>query len=96
MHAITPQTADAPHVSAEAAPRVAALLALRDRCLKSGADLPWAERGAILTLLGSAERAFFLIERIDAERRSVSRYVPEQAAAREAPGLGGAMPVPAE
>ena len=69
---------------------------LRERCLKAGADLPWAERGAILTLLGSAERAFFLIERIDAERRSVSRYVPEQAAAREAPGLGGAMPVPAE
>ena len=96
MRAITPQMADAPRVLAEAAPRVVALLALRDRCLKSGSDLPWAERGAILTLLGSAERAFFLIERIDAERRSVSRYVPEEAGAREAPGLGGAMPVPAE
>ena len=59
---------------------------LRDRCLKSGADLPWAERGAILTLLGSAERAFFLIERIDAERRSVSRYVPEQPRRRARPG----------
>ena len=66
--------------------------ALRDRCLK--ADLPWAERGAILTLLGSAERAFYLIERIDAERRSVSRVVP---AAVTRPGtapdgLGSAVP----
>ena len=97
MRAITPQTQDAPRVAAEAAPRTAALLELRERCLKAGVELPWAERGSILTLLGSAERAFFLIERIDAERRSVSRYLPEPAsAAREAPGLGGAIPVPAE
>ena len=61
-----------------------ALLALRERCLKLGAELPWAERGAILTLLGSAERAFYLIERIDAERRSVSRAVPAAAAAAAA------------
>ncbi len=49
------------------------LLALRERCLHLGAELPWAERGAILALLGSAERAFFLIERIDAERRRSPR-----------------------
>jgi phosphate:Na+ symporter len=97
MRAITPQTADAPRVSAQAEPRLPALLQLRERCLKAGADLPWAERGAILTLLGSAERAFFLIERIDTERRSVSRYVPAaEQKPREAPGLGAAMPAPAE
>ncbi|TXL72797.1 hypothetical protein FHP25_23790 [Vineibacter terrae] len=33
-----------------------------NRCLQLGAELPWVERGAILTLLGSAERAFYLIE----------------------------------
>ena len=85
-----------PPVSAEAAPRLPALLTLRERCLKQGAELPWAERGAILTLLGSAERAFFLIERIDAERRSVSRFVrptvAEQPRAAEAPFGGAAVP----
>jgi phosphate:Na+ symporter len=49
------------------------LLASRERCLAG--DLPWEERGAILELLGSAERAFFLIVRIEAERRSVPRAV---------------------
>ncbi len=95
MAAITPATSDIPRVSAEAEPRLPALLDLRARCLKQ-ADLSWTERGAILTLLGSAERAFFLIERIDAERRSVSRHVPAAAAvqSREA-DLPGAMPVPA-
>lgn len=49
------------------------LLALRKRCLDVGQQLPWEERGAILALLGSAERAFFLAERIQSERLSVSR-----------------------
>ncbi len=49
-----------------------AVLALRQRCLDA-ADLPAEDRGALLALLGSAERAFFLAERIQAERRSVSR-----------------------
>ena len=70
--------------------------ALRERCLKLGAELPWAERGAILTLLGSAERAFYLIERIDAERKSVSRAVPAAAVQQprelEAPLGGAAVP----
>jgi phosphate:Na+ symporter len=98
MRAITPSTQDMPVVSAEAAPRLSRLLALRERCLKQS-DLSWGERGAILTLLGSAERAFFLIERIDDERRSVSRAVPASQPLREAEGFegsGGAMPVPAE
>ena len=60
-------------------------------------ELPFAERGAILTLLGSAERAFYLIERIDAERKSVSRPVVSAAAAEkprevEAPLGGAAVP----
>jgi phosphate:Na+ symporter len=51
------------------------LLSTRQRCLEPGTTLPWAERGRILELLGSAERAFFLIDRIDAERKSVPRVV---------------------
>jgi len=76
--------------------RNAELLALRERCLRLGAELPWIERGAILALLGSVERAFFLIERIDAERRSVSREVKAETvqAPREAGGLATAA-VPA-
>ena len=72
--------------------RNAELLALRERCLRLGAELPWVERGAILALLGSVERAFFLIERIDAERRSVSREVKAETvrAPREAGGLATA------
>jgi phosphate:Na+ symporter len=82
--------------SAEAAPRLPALQALRDRCVKLGTGLPWAERGAILTLLGSAERAYYLIERIDAERKSVTRVLPAAAAEKPRPsGMMGAAPVPA-
>ncbi len=85
MRAITPRRAGrAARSRPTAEPRLPALLALRERCLKLGAELPWAERGAILTLLGSAERAFYLIERIDAERRSVSRVVRRRASTRRA------------
>jgi phosphate:Na+ symporter len=49
---------------------------LRQRCL-SGNDLPGEDRGALLALLGSAERALYLAERIKAERRSVSRELPQ-------------------
>lgn len=96
MHAIAPNGNKEP-VSAVAAGRLPALQALRDRCLKLGTELPWAERGAILTLLGSAERAYYLIERIDAERKSVSRVVPatQAAATRSLEGSGGALPQPA-
>ena len=94
MRAITPNGRTC-RSRREAAPRLPALLTLRERCLQLGAELPWAERGAILTLLGSAERAFYLIERIDAERRSVSRCFPPwpSSRARRTPSCRG---VPAE
>lgn len=53
----------------------AALLDFRERCLKLGAPVRPEERGAILALLGSAERATMLIGRLDEERRSVPRVV---------------------
>jgi hypothetical protein len=48
-------------------------------------------------LLGSAERMFMLIERINAERRSVARVVPADAAAAEPlpADLEHAAPAPA-
>jgi phosphate:Na+ symporter len=95
MHAIAPNGNKTRSVPDSAA-RLPALQALRDRCLKLGAELPWAERGAILTLLGSAERAYYLIERIDAERKSVARVFPAAAGQPRESGLplGGAV-VPA-
>ncbi len=62
--------------------RMPKLTALRERVLKLGSELPAEDRGAILAILGSAERAFYLIDRIDAERRSVARVLP---AARSGP-----------
>jgi phosphate:Na+ symporter len=67
------------------------LLSTRRRCLDPGVGLSWDERGRILELLGSAERAFFLIDRIDAERRSVPRFAIGQ---REAVPLASARLVP--
>ena len=66
------------------------LLLTRERCLKLGADLSWEVRGGILELLGTAERAFFLIDRIEAERRSVPRIVTAamEAGAPALPGAG--------
>lgn len=83
---------------ADAASRMPALHELRERCLKLGPELPATERGAVLALLGSAERVFVLIERIDAERRSVVRpaqtprvaVVPAQRP--DLPLAGAAMP----
>lgn len=49
---------------------------LRQRCLLAN-ELPGEDRGALLALLGSAERALYLAERIQAERRSVSRELPQ-------------------
>lgn len=78
LRAIIPINQANPPVTAEAQTRIDALLTLRERCLRLGAELPWVERGAILALLGSAERAYVMIERIDDERRSVSREVPAE------------------
>jgi phosphate:Na+ symporter len=74
---------------------------LRARTLALGPDAGAGERGTILALLGSIERAELLIRRIDAERRSVNRQsVVARAAARAAPArpkpTGGLSPVPAE
>jgi phosphate:Na+ symporter len=69
------------------------LLATREKCLALGSDLPWEERGAVLELLGSAERIFFLISRVIAERQSVPRAFPaaiEAGAPLGNPGLAPA------
>jgi phosphate:Na+ symporter len=95
MRAIVPLGQDVPPVATAAAPRLPGLADLRARALRLGAELPWVERGAILALLGSIERAYFLIERIDAERRSVSREVPAASEAPREAGIGPALAQPA-
>jgi phosphate:Na+ symporter len=92
MRAIVPLDQPDPNVSALAATRVDTIAGFRSQALRLGAELPWVERGAILALLGSAERAFFLIERIDAERKSVSRTVPATAAEDSSVSAGGLTP----
>ncbi|MCF6113261.1 Na/Pi cotransporter family protein [Mesorhizobium muleiense] len=75
---------------------------LRARTLALGPNAGAAERGTILALLGSIERAEILIQRIDAERKSVNRQsVLARASARKetrphAMGDPGLSPVPAE
>jgi phosphate:Na+ symporter len=76
---LSPATADSVGEADSDEQRHQFLLSTRARCLALGAELPWGERGAILELLGSAERAFFLIDRVDAERRSVPRAVVAEA-----------------
>ena len=73
MCASTPNGNKGGPAKAGASERLPKIQALREQCLN--ADLERAERGSILTLLGSAERAFDLIERIAVERRSVPRPV---------------------
>ncbi len=76
---------------------------IRWRLLQQGPAVPAGERGAILAILGSIERAELLINRIDAERKSVDRNVAAQKvtlpAKRKGRGTdfsGGMSPVPAE
>lgn len=57
---------------------------LRARTLALGPNAGAAERGTILALLGSIERAEILIHRIDAERKSVNRQGILSRAARRA------------
>jgi phosphate:Na+ symporter len=80
------------------ADREAALTELRSGCLRLGDAVKPAERGAILALLGSAERAFLLIDRLAAERASVPRVArPSAAPAQEAAlPYSGPAPAPAE
>lgn len=57
---------------------------LRMKTLALGPNAGAGERGTILALLGSIERAELLVRRIDAERRSVNRQiVVARAAARK-------------
>lgn len=73
----------------------AQLLELRERCLQPEQKLGWDERGAILALLGSAERALNLVQRIDDERLSVSRELDRDDAAQANDSLpGGLFPKP--
>ncbi len=92
LSGILPDAAPMTNVSAEA--RLPAIAALREECLNR-AELPWTDRGALLAMLGSAERAFYLIERIHAERKSVMRIVPQTADKRSPDASGQAMPQPA-
>ncbi len=85
--------------------QIAEIDALRARILTLGPNVPAGERGALLALLGSIERAELLIRRIDDERRSVDRDRVTNAAATakattepvpQGPALGGGLsPVPA-
>ena len=98
MRVVTATPTQRLSLHAEAASRLPAIGSLRRSCLTAGPELPAADRGAILALLGSAERAFVLIERIDAERRSVPRSVPTAQPAQEQPragDLGAAAAMPA-
>ncbi|MGL5363290.1 MAG: Na/Pi cotransporter family protein [Bosea sp. (in: a-proteobacteria)] len=79
---------------------VATVEDMRARLLMQGPKLPSAERGAILALLGSVERAEILIKRIDSERKSVDRTIvagrPSLTKEDASRGFGGGMsPVPA-
>ncbi|CCV11344.1 Na/Pi symporter [Mesorhizobium sp. STM 4661] len=74
---------------------------LRARTLALGPNAGAAERGTILALLGSIERAEILIRRIDAERKSVNRQsvLARASARKDKPrpiGDAGLSPVPAE
>lgn len=53
------------------------LTELRERCLQNEQKLGWDERGAILTLLGSAKRALTLVQRINDEQLTVSRELDQ-------------------
>ena len=68
----------APHGNSAAA--MQPIQAMRQNIVTS-TSLPAEDRGALLALLGSAERAFFLAERIQSERASVSREVAAPAPA---------------
>jgi phosphate:Na+ symporter len=84
----------APMAAPRTASRDEALLGLRARCLALPGTVPAAQRGAILALLGSAERSLLLMARLEAERRSVPRVV-RPTAAETAPresGFGAAVP----
>jgi phosphate:Na+ symporter len=67
------------------------ILALRQRSLAPEQQLTWDERGAILALLGSAERALGLVQRIWEERQSVSRELAQNRTRQQASDLPADM-----
>jgi phosphate:Na+ symporter len=74
---------------------------LRARTLALGPNAGAAERGTILALLGSIERAEILIQRIESERKSVNRQSVLSRAARKTDKAhpvseAGFSPMPAE
>ncbi|MCR0985844.1 Na/Pi cotransporter family protein [Roseomonas populi] len=92
--AMAPGQAPAPAAPAEVEGN-ALIAALRERTLALYA-VPPDQRGAMLALLGSAERVFQAVDRLEAERRSVPRVAAVPASARPAsPGMG-LEPLPAE
>jgi len=75
---------------------------LRARTLALGPNAGAGERGTVLALLGSIERADYLVQRIASERASVNRKAvlarasqPAQAQ-QQRPDMGGMSAVPAE
>lgn len=73
----------------------AQLLRWREQALAPQAQMDWTERGAILEMLGSAERAFMNARRIHAERLSVSRALSATTTGETVRrGAGGAAPQP--
>jgi phosphate:Na+ symporter len=95
MQLVMPALPGAPPGVERTGDRDEGLLELREQTLRLGEAVKPAERGAILALLGSAERASMLIARLDAERRSVPRVV-RAPVAEDAPGFvagpAGALP----
>ena len=88
-NALDPAATGRPAADADLQP---VIINLRRRCVQSD-DLPNEDRGALLALLGSAERAIYLAERIQIERRSVPREVAtESASASVDKGLLGLSP----
>lgn len=77
-------------------PRDETLLELRARCLRLEDTVRQTERGALLALLGTAERALLLMARLEAGRRSVSRSLAAPVVAAPRAGFGGAAAQPAE
>jgi phosphate:Na+ symporter len=73
------------------------ILKIRQHALAPQSPLSWQERGSLLEMLGSLERAFTIAERIHAERASVSRNLTgfQHQSAANAIGLGVPQTVPA-
>lgn len=87
---------DAAHLQALKSHHNEAILSLRERVLRGAAGMSGEERGGLLEMLGSMERALHFAERIHMERQSVARRVDAPAGAASGPlRADGALPSPA-